>query len=90
MSRLADSGAALAAPAEAAMREALAETILESTADAIIAVDGAGVVRSFNRSAERTFRCRAEDMVGVSAGELPTVLPNLVNYNPSTWNLGFV
>jgi two-component system, cell cycle sensor histidine kinase and response regulator CckA len=70
MSRLADSGAALAAPAEAAMREALAETILESTADAIIAVDGAGVVRSFNRSAERTFRCRAEDMVGVSAGEL--------------------
>ena len=27
---------------------------------------------------------------GVSAGGLPTVLPNIVNYNPSTWNLGFV
>lgn len=27
---------------------------------------------------------------GVSAGQLPTVLPNINNYNPSTWNLGFV
>ena len=27
---------------------------------------------------------------GVPSGELPTVLPNIVNYNPSTWNLGFV
>ena len=27
---------------------------------------------------------------GVPAGELPTVLPNIGNYNPSTWNLGFV
>lgn len=27
---------------------------------------------------------------GVSAGNLPTVLPNINNYNPSTWNLGFV
>jgi uncharacterized protein (DUF1501 family) len=27
---------------------------------------------------------------GVSNGQLPTVLPNINNYNPSTWNLGFV
>ena len=27
---------------------------------------------------------------GVSPGSLPTVLPNINNYNPSTWNLGFV
>jgi uncharacterized protein (DUF1501 family) len=27
---------------------------------------------------------------GVSAGNMPTVLPNISNYNPSTWNLGFV
>ena len=27
---------------------------------------------------------------GVSAGDMPTVLPNIVNYNPSTWSLGFV
>jgi len=27
---------------------------------------------------------------GVSAGNMPTVLPNINNYNPSTWNLGFV
>jgi len=27
---------------------------------------------------------------GVSAGSLPTVLPNINNYNPSTWNLGFI
>jgi uncharacterized protein (DUF1501 family) len=27
---------------------------------------------------------------GVPGGSLTTVLPNLANYNPSTWNLGFV
>jgi uncharacterized protein (DUF1501 family) len=27
---------------------------------------------------------------GVSAGDMPTVLPNIGNYNPSTWNVGFV
>ena len=27
---------------------------------------------------------------GVSAGDMPTVLPNIGNYNASTWNLGFV
>ena len=27
---------------------------------------------------------------GVTTGQLPTVLPNINNYNPSTWNLGFV
>ena len=27
---------------------------------------------------------------GVSASDLPTVLPNIGNYNASTWNLGFV
>lgn len=27
---------------------------------------------------------------GVSAGNMSTVLPNIVNFNPSTWNLGFV
>ncbi len=27
---------------------------------------------------------------GVSAGNMATVLPNIGNYNPSTWNLGFV
>ncbi|MBA3879475.1 MAG: Tat pathway signal protein [Sphingobium sp.] len=27
---------------------------------------------------------------GVSAGNISTVLPNIGNYNPSTWNLGFV
>ena len=27
---------------------------------------------------------------GVSASDMPTVLPNIGNYNPSTWNLGFV
>jgi uncharacterized protein (DUF1501 family) len=27
---------------------------------------------------------------GVPGGSLTTVLPNLFNYNPSTWNLGFV
>ena len=27
---------------------------------------------------------------GVSASDLTTVLPNLANFNPSTWNLGFI
>jgi uncharacterized protein (DUF1501 family) len=27
---------------------------------------------------------------GVASGNMATVLPNIVNYNPSTWNLGFV
>ena len=27
---------------------------------------------------------------GVSATDMPTVLPNIGNYNPSTWNQGFV
>jgi uncharacterized protein (DUF1501 family) len=27
---------------------------------------------------------------GVSAGNMATVVPNIVNYNPSSWNLGFV
>jgi uncharacterized protein (DUF1501 family) len=27
---------------------------------------------------------------GVSSGNMSTVLPNINNYNPSTWNLGFV
>jgi uncharacterized protein (DUF1501 family) len=27
---------------------------------------------------------------GVGVGDLTTVLPNLANFNPSTWNLGFV
>lgn len=27
---------------------------------------------------------------GVSSGQMTTVLPNIGNYNPSTWNLGFV
>jgi hypothetical protein len=27
---------------------------------------------------------------GVSSTDLPTVLPNIGNYNPSSWNLGFV
>ena len=27
---------------------------------------------------------------GVSAGNMATVLPNIGNYNPSTWNIGFV
>jgi hypothetical protein len=27
---------------------------------------------------------------GVSAGDMPTVLPNIGNYNRSAWNLGFV
>ncbi|WP_375393146.1 DUF1501 domain-containing protein [uncultured Sphingomonas sp.] len=27
---------------------------------------------------------------GVSTGQMTTVLPNMGNYNPSTWNLGFV
>jgi uncharacterized protein (DUF1501 family) len=27
---------------------------------------------------------------GVANGSMSTVLPNIVNYNPSTWNLGFV
>ncbi|MEA3047912.1 MAG: hypothetical protein QOJ53_2244, partial [Sphingomonadales bacterium] len=27
---------------------------------------------------------------GVNSGTMSTVLPNIVNYNPSTWNLGFV
>ena len=27
---------------------------------------------------------------GISAGNMPTALPNIGNYNASTWNLGFV
>ncbi len=27
---------------------------------------------------------------GVSSGQMSTVLPNITNFNPSTWNLGFV
>jgi uncharacterized protein (DUF1501 family) len=27
---------------------------------------------------------------GVTSTDMPTVLPNIGNYNPSTWNLGFV
>jgi uncharacterized protein (DUF1501 family) len=27
---------------------------------------------------------------GVSTGEMSTVLPNIGNYNPSTWNVGFI
>jgi hypothetical protein len=27
---------------------------------------------------------------GVALGDLTTVMPNLQNFNPSTWNVGFV
>ena len=42
------------------------------------------------RSRSINMRATLASWFGVSAGNLPTVLPNINNYNPSTWNLGFV
>jgi PAS domain S-box-containing protein len=40
------------------------EAILDSASDAIITIDPAGIVESFNRAAERMFRYRASDIIG--------------------------
>jgi PAS domain S-box-containing protein len=48
----------------ASLQEAFARTVLASTMDAVIAVDDAGLVQSFNRAAERAFGWKAQDIVG--------------------------
>jgi PAS domain S-box-containing protein len=45
-------------------QEARTRSILNSTADGIITIDERGTVRSFNRSAERMFGYRAEEVIG--------------------------
>ena len=58
-------------PADAAAcSDAFAQTVLESTTDAIVAVDDAGIIQSFNRSAERTFGWRAARHRGAPAAML--------------------
>src|SRR5690349_499298 len=56
--------------ASAALQEAFAQTVLASTMDAVIAVDDAGLIQSFNRAAERAFGWSATDIVGKPAALL--------------------
>jgi PAS domain S-box-containing protein len=47
-------------------QDALAKTILYTSGDAIVASDDKGIVRFWNRGAERTFGYTSEDAVGQS------------------------
>ena len=57
-------------PSAAAVQDAFAKTVLASTMDAVVAIDEAGLIQSFNRAAERTFGWRAQDVVGQPAAML--------------------
>ncbi len=54
-------------PSAAALQYACARTVLESTTDAVVAIDDGGLIRSFNRAAERTFGWGAREVVGQPA-----------------------
>ncbi len=45
-------------------REALLQAIIETTPDALITIDEAGLIRIFNPAAERIFGFRAEEVIG--------------------------
>lgn len=57
-------------PSAVAVQEAFARTVLASTMDAVVAIDDTGLIRSFNRAAERTFGWAAQDVVGQPAAML--------------------
>ena len=52
--------------------------------------DDVGQGRLLPRPRSTNMRRRWRAGSASRAGNLPTVLPNINNYNPSTWNLGFV
>jgi PAS domain S-box-containing protein len=60
------------AQAERALREseAKARAILDTAVDAIITIDARGIIESFNRAAERLFRCTPADIIGRSVNVL--------------------
>jgi PAS domain S-box-containing protein len=62
--RFADLRARQAALLAARHSEARHQTFLEMTLDSIVTVDDAGTILEFNRAAERTFRCSADDVLG--------------------------
>ncbi len=53
-----------AGPMNGAAGAAFAQAVLEATTDAIVAVDAAGVIRSFNRAAEHVFGWSALEVIG--------------------------
>jgi PAS domain S-box-containing protein len=57
---------------EAALRESEAKSraILDTAVDAIITIDGRGMIESFNKAAERLFRCAPGDVIGRSVNLL--------------------
>jgi uncharacterized protein (DUF1501 family) len=52
--------------------------------------DDVGQGRLLPTTSVDQFASTMANWFGVSAGDMPTVLPNIGNYNPSTWNVGFV
>lgn len=52
--------------------------------------DDVGQGRLLPTTSVDQFAATLASWFGVSPGDLPTVLPNINNYNPSTWNVGFV
>lgn len=57
-------GAMMGAVAEAREREERHRAIVETSVEAIVTIDGEGVVEGFNPGAERTFGWRADEVVG--------------------------
>ena len=53
-------------------------------------VDDVGQGRLLPTIAVDQYAATLASWFGVAPGDLPTVLPNLGNYNPSSWNVGFV
>ncbi len=53
-------------------------------------VDDVGQGRLLPTTSVDQYAATLASWFGVSAGQMTTVLPNLGNYNPSSWNLGFV
>ncbi|HWS47525.1 MAG TPA: diguanylate cyclase [Acidimicrobiia bacterium] len=64
--------------------------IVEAAADAIVTVDHAGIVQTFNRSAERIFGLRADEIVGgsyaqfLTDGSLETLRTAMTSSRPGT------
>ena len=53
-------------------------------------VDDVGQGRLLPTTSVDQYAATLASWFGVAAGDLPTVLPNIGNYNPGSWNLGFV
>jgi PAS domain S-box-containing protein len=58
--------------AERALREseAKARAILDTAVDAVITIDSRGIIETFNKAAERLFRCTPEDVLGKNVNRL--------------------